>query len=62
MSFLSQRAKLADSPKLGFTLDFSIYRLIQMPASARLSFSGTAGETERSRRGSDLRISEVSRE
>ena len=53
MSLLSQKAELADSPKLGLTFDFFIYGLMQMPASARLSFSGTAGETERSKCGSD---------
>lgn len=41
MSVLSQGAKLADSPKLGFIFDFLIYRLIHMHASFLLRFSGT---------------------
>lgn len=54
MSPLSQKAKLADSPKLGLTFDFFTYRLIQMPASVHLGFSGRVGETERSKCGFDI--------
>lgn len=42
MSRLSQGATLADSPKLGFTFDFLIYRLIQVHAGSLLSVPGTA--------------------
>lgn len=42
MSLLSQGAKLADSPELGFTFDFLIYSLMQMHTGSLLNFSRTA--------------------
>lgn len=56
---MSQGATLADSPKLGFTFDFVIHRLIQMHASSLLNLSGTAEvcltqqATQKRKRGPD---------
>lgn len=42
VSLLSQGAMLADSPKLGLTFDFLIYRLIQVHAHSLLNLPRTA--------------------